>query len=149
MRNGIQSGVVPADWPFAKEIPAAADARGFSAILIAAIQHNETDDMPDAATIVSADGGRGVMQLTATFPPNWKDPSVNIQYAIDFFLKPAEEFWADSEQGVDLVRCIAAEYNAGRGNAIRGHDEGDVDLYTTNNYAARALETYQKLAAEA
>lgn len=147
MRNGIESGTVPADWPFAKEITEAANAADFSAILVAAIQHNETGDMSelDAETAVSEDGGHGVMQLTAEYPVDWANPYANILYAIDNYLAPAETYWAPIVQGDDLVRCIAAEYNAGRGAAIKGHDEGNVDAYTTNNYAERALAAYQKL----
>ena len=145
MRNGIESGVVPADRPFAKEINEAASVSDFSAFLTSAIQHNETNAMRDAATIVSYDGGHGVMQLTATFPPNWDDPYANILYAIDNYLEPAETYWAKEVQGDDLVRCIAAEYNAGRGAAIRGHEEGNVDKYTTDGYASRALATYLTL----
>lgn len=145
-RNGIESGTVPATWPFAREINAAAEATNFSAILVAAIQQNETNGMADAATVISGDGGRGVMQLTAEYPPNWAEPYANILYAIDNFLEPAEAYWSATCQGDDLVRCIAAEYNGGRGNAIRGHEEGDVDAYSTNNYGDRALAGYHLLA---
>lgn len=145
MRNGIESGVVPTDWPFADQINASAAVTNFSAILVAAIQHNETNGLADAATNISIDGGHGVMQLTAEYPPNWADPYGNILYAIDNFLGPAESYWAPIVQGDDLVRCIAAEYNAGRGAAIKGHEEGDVDAYTTAHYAQRALDTYKSL----
>ena len=145
MKNGIESGTVPADWPFAAQITEAANATNFSAILVAAIQHNETDGMADAATVISGDGGHGVMQLTATFPPDWSDPYANILYAIDNYLEPAETYWAPIAQGDDLVRCIAAEFNAGRGGAIRGHEEGDVGKYTTDHYSDRALATYTSL----
>lgn len=140
------SGVLPPNVPFAAEINRASNAASFSAFVISAIQHNETDALPDAATIISQDGGRGVMQLTSGYPPDWTDAYTNILYAATMFLWPAEEFWAISEQGEDLVRCIAAEYNAGRGNALAGHESGDVDTFTTNNYGTRALAYYKGLA---
>ena len=45
----------------------------------------------------------------------------------------------------DLVRAIAASFNAGIGGAAEGHAIGNVDAYTTNGYAARALQNYQNL----
>lgn len=144
MRNGITSGVV-ANVPFASLINAVSETADFSAFVISAIQHNETDGMADAVTVISPDGGHGVMQLTSQVPPNWDDPYANILYAVDNYLEPAETYWAPIVQGDDLVRCIAAEYNAGRGGAIKGHEEGDVDLYTTDHYAARCLATYLSL----
>jgi hypothetical protein len=38
-------------------------------------------------------------------------------------------------------------YNAGYGNAQAGHAEGDVDKYTTNRYATRALAHFTALSA--
>ena len=144
MRNGITSGVV-ANVPIASLINAVSETADFSAFVISAIQHNETDGMADAATVISPDGGHGVMQLTFQVPPNWDDPYANILYAVDNYLEPAETYWAPILQGDDLVRAIASEYNAGRAAAIRGHEEGDIGKYSTDHYDQRALATYLSL----
>lgn len=102
---------------------------------------------PNAATVLSDDGGHGLFQLTYSFPDEWDDPYRNALYAIVTFLEPAETYWAQVEQGDNLVRCIAAEYNAGRDLALKGHDEGDVDKYTTDNYAAAVLGFYHSILA--
>jgi hypothetical protein len=133
--------------PFAQQINAACLTENWFPYVTYAIKWNETAALPDAATVISADGGHGVMQLTSSFPANWADPYQNVLYAIGHFLAPAETFWKTFEQGNDLIRCIAAEYNAGRAQAIEGHEEGDVDKYTTDGYAGRALATYLKLLA--
>jgi soluble lytic murein transglycosylase-like protein len=133
--------------PFALQINAACQVENWFPYVTYAIKWNETAALPDAATVVSADGGRGLMQLTSSFPANWADPYQNVLYAIGHFLAPAETFWKTFEQGDNLIRCIAAEYNAGRAQAIEGHEAGNVDLYTTNNYGQRALDTYLKLLA--
>ena len=145
MRNGIFGTSLDLSIRFAREITAACAATDWFPYVVAAIQQNETSALPNAATIVSPDGGHGVMQLTATYPENWADPYANILYAIEHFLKPAEAYWCGHVQGEDLVRAIAAEYNAGRGNAILGHKAGNLDLYTTDHYAARALQAYLRL----
>jgi hypothetical protein len=89
------------------------------------------------------------MQLTSSYPANWADPQTNIDYAVENYILPAWAYWRATYgyQGDDLVRCIAAEYNAGRGGAEQGHAEGDVDLYTTNHYADRCLMEYKALVA--
>ena len=148
MRNGLAAGPLPPDLSFGAEITSACSMPPtFSPLVAYAIKWNETADLPNAATIVSADGGHGLFQLTASYPPNWDAPYVNALYAITDYLFPAETYWADQAQGDDLVRCIAAEFNAGRAQAIKGHDAGDIDAHTTNHYAARALATYQRLLA--
>ena len=43
------------------------------------------------------------------------------------------------------MKAIAASYNAGLGNAIAGHANGNLDEYTTDNYGARALANYTSL----
>jgi hypothetical protein len=148
MRNGISFGTLPTGLPFGEQITSAcALSPSFSALLAYAIKWNETSNMDDAASVISGDGGHGLFQLTASYPIDWTDPFRNAVYAIDEFLLPAETYWATEFQGDDLVRAIAAEFNAGRGQAIAGHEKGNLDLYTTNDYAARALATYTKLCA--
>ena len=86
------------------------------------------------------------MQLTVSYPDDWADPVSNVKFAKEEYLLPAEDYWAaQGMQGDDLVRAIAAEYNAGRGNAMAGHNSGDLDLFTTDHYAARCLDHYHAL----
>lgn len=145
MRNGIVATPLDLSLQCAQQINAACIAGDFFPYVAFAIKWNETANLPDAATVVSGDGGHGLFQLTSSFPLNWADPYENALYAVDEFLKPAERYWAHELQGDDLVRAIAAEFNAGRTQAIEGHERGNLDLYTTNNYAARALVTFHKL----
>jgi hypothetical protein len=147
MRNGIVATSLDLSMPFAQQINARCSADDWFPYVVAACQKNETGSRPDAATVISGDGGHGVMQLTASYPDDWADPAANIDYAIMQFLKPAEDFWAAQFQGEELVKAIAAEYNAGRGKVLQGHEEGDLDKYTTEGYGARALATYEKLCA--
>jgi hypothetical protein len=147
MRNGIVATPLDLSLPNALQINAACLVENWFPYVAFAIKWNETAALPDAATIISADGGHGLMQLTSSFPANWADPYQNVLYAIGHFLAPAEVFWKTFEQGDNLIRCIAAEYNAGRANAIAGHELGNIDTYTTLDYGQRALTTYLKLLA--
>jgi hypothetical protein len=153
MRNGLSAGPLPTTLPGAPIIEracegsAAAGLVTFSPLVAYSIKANETGSSltPD---VISDDGGHGWMQLTSSFPSNWADPYTNVVYAVERFLLPAEAYWAGRGfTGDDLVRLIAAEYNAGRTAAEDGHAQGDCDLYTTDKYAARALSHYQALLA--
>ena len=59
----------------------------------------------------------------------------NALWAIDTFILPAWGFWTSlagsNLAGDALVRAIAAEFNAGRANALAGHSHGNVGLYTS------------------
>jgi hypothetical protein len=146
VRYGLLAGPLPTELPGAAIVQKAADDFDFSPLVVYAIKANETGTSVDP-NVISSDGGHGWMQLTASFPPGWADPYTNVAYAIANFLAPAEAYWA--AQGFlaeTLLRFIAAEYNAGRGQTAAGHAAGNLDLYTTNNYAARALANYQALA---
>ena len=99
----------------------------------------------DAKTVVSGDGGHGIGQLTSSWPDNWQDPVANITYAVEHFMVPALQDWQNLLHGDDLVRAIAATYNAGFGQAWNGHVLGDLDMYTTDRYGERALATYRSL----
>lgn len=166
MRNGLLAGPLPAklNLPFASEIErACAVAPTFSPILAYAIKVNETglSDDPaeiqigaDPATLCMPDGspcGVGIFQATSYHPPGWQEPYVAALEAVRIWLYPAEEFWAGTfgMQGADLVRAVAAEYNAGRGNAEAGHRAGDVGIYTTFSdgvsYSDRCLGHYNRL----
>lgn len=144
-RNGIVGTPLDLAFPFSQQINAACAAADWFPYVAYAIKWNETANLPDAATIISDDGGHGLFQLTSSFPSEWQDAYVNALYAIQNFLAPAETYWATTLQGDDLIRAIAAEFNAGRAQAIEGHEKGDLDLYTTNDYAARCLVNYHKL----
>lgn len=159
---GISGAALPAGFPFKQQIEnvCASPARNFPPCLVGAIKMNETglgDDPaaleygadPETGLLPNGDNaGHGIMQLTSSWPdPGWDNAWTNIAYAVDHFLIPALVAWKDSLQGDDLVRAIAASYNAGLGKARQGHCEGDVDKYTTNDYGARALKEYTALAA--
>jgi hypothetical protein len=100
-----------------------------------------------AHEVVSDDGGHGLFQLTSSYPDDWIEPSANARYAVAHFLEPAYEFWSTYYhlEGGDLVRAIAAEFNAGRSAALAGHHAGNVDLYTTDHYAEAVLAIYTRL----
>ena len=101
----------------------------------------------DPVTVVSGDGGHGIMQLTSSWPENWADPLANFTYAIRYFLLPAVQYWHGLQgyAGPVLVKLVAATYNEGLGAAIRYHNQGDVDLGTTNDYGAGVLAIYNNL----
>jgi hypothetical protein len=152
-RNGIQGGTLAPSLPYVLPISSACNVADFFPSVTYAICWRESisgevDGLwADAAQVLSPDGGHGLGQLTSSFPTDWADPYKNVLYAIDEFLKPAEVFWAAELQGDNLVRAIAAEYNAGRSDAIKGHAMGNLDLYTTNGYAAAVLSFYHTILA--
>lgn len=147
MRDGISGAALPAGFPYKSEIEISCWRNGFFPCVVGAIKINETGLGCgfDTETCISGDGGRGIMQLTSSYPSDWPTPRSNIEFAVAQFLLPAYTAWKDKLQGDDLVRAIAATYNAGFGNAQAGHDEGDLDKYTTNRYAERALAHYKAL----
>jgi hypothetical protein len=162
-RDGVSGAPVPASFPFASNFDNLGGKYNVSPNLCAAIKYNETGLGTNPAVLeygCTSSGyfpngdpcGHGLMQLTSSWPPNWQDADTNIGYAITNFIIPAWEYWGPGGghggyTGDDLVRLIAASYNAGIGGAQKGHDQGNCDLYTTNNYAARALKAYQQLCA--
>lgn len=101
----------------------------------------------DARTVLSGDGGHGLFQLTSSFPEGWDDENVNVRYALSNFLVPSlHQFGGRGLAGDDLVRIVAAAFNAGATAAWEAHLAGDVDLATTgNDYASAILATYHKL----
>jgi|SRR6185312_6683470 len=146
MIHGISATTLPDGFPY-KAIIEDLCGSTFFPCLVGAIKLNETGTGfgPVTENDISGDGGRGVMQLTSSYPSNWQDPKANIRYAIKHFLVPAMNEWSSELQGDDLVRAIAATYNAGLGNAQAGHKIGDIDAYTTNRYGERCLKRYQAL----
>jgi hypothetical protein len=149
MRNGIAGTALDLAYSYALPINESCRQNDWYPYLVKAIQWNETNGRPDALTVISDDGGHGLMQLTSSVPVSWESAFVNVSYAITEFLKPAETYWVNSGlQGDYLIRAIGAEYNAGRTQAIDGHEEGNVDKYTTGgDYGARALASYHKILA--
>ena len=148
----ISGAAIPRSLRYADPINYGCDEDNFPPLLAYAIAENETiiGELAGkwyASIVLSADGGHELFQLTSSWPERWRDPYENSLYAVYHFLSPAIEFWAQErgERGDMLIRCVAAEFNAGRGGAERGHAKGNVDLYTTDNYASRALENYHKL----
>lgn len=166
MRNGLAAGPLPdtiqgVKLPFALIInQACAVSPTFSPLVAYAIKMNETglltnpteiQDGADPVTFKMSDGsnaGRGIFQLTSSWPYDWRDPLANAVYALhhDGFMLDAETYWVRRGLlGDNLVRAIAASFNAGIGGAQAGHDEGDVDKRTTNRYGQRALAHYHGL----
>ncbi len=153
LAGNLSGAPIPAALAYARHIGEACSST-FSGPLAYAIAYRETirgerDKQWIAWNVVSFDGGRGLFQLTSSYPSDWSDPAANARYAVEHFLQPACEFWRVQMRLADdaLVRCIAAEFNAGRGNALSGHMAGDVDRFTTNHYAADVLNQYHRLAA--
>jgi hypothetical protein len=153
MKYGVSGAPLPAGLDYGSEVSAAASANGFAPCWIYAHAWQETIkvDGMDAASAVSDDGGHGLLQLTSSYPSNWEDPQANAAYAITNYLEPAIAYW-NGVRGIEgdaLVKCVAAEYNAGRTNAINGYNEGDVGTYTTHtdgvSYADLVLKYYQQL----
>jgi len=147
MRNGVSGAPLPVGFPYKTIIDLIGMSSNFSPCLIGAVKMNETGlgQGPTSEQDVSGDGGHGLMQLTSSWPSDWKDPQANISYAVEHFLIPAFNAWKGTLQGDDLVRAIAATYNAGLGNAEAGHAEGDVGKFTTNHYDQRCLVKYKAL----
>lgn len=149
MRNGISGAPVASKHEYAQIVTELGAAENVAPLLVYAIRLNETSE-GDPPDIVSGDGGHGVMQLTSSYPPDWADPRANIAFAIENFIAPEWASWVRDTglQGENLVRAIAASYNAGYGAALAAHNAGDVDAATTNQYGARALANYRRLLAE-
>lgn len=167
MNLGLSGAAYPATLPYATAINDAASSREFWPCVLGAIGWQETIGGEvsgwlketygtgiTAAICVSGDGGHGLCQLTQSFPPNWMDPKANAQYALDGFLLPALQYWNVHVKmvGESLLRCIAAEFNTGRINAIKGHANGEVGLFTTHDehgisYSDNVLDHYLKLEA--
>ena len=84
--------------------------------------------------------GRGIMQIDDRYhdnflkTQNWRDPGVNIKYAVDNVLAA---YYTELDQktnleGFDLLRGAIAAYNGGVGGVMSALEDGlDVDGYTT------------------
>jgi hypothetical protein len=97
--------------------------------------------------VKAGDGGRGLFQLTSSYPTDWLDINGNIKYALSYFLVPSLHFFAGSGlRGDALVRMVAAAFNEGSEAATLDHLLGNVDIGTTgHNYASDVLSNFYKL----
>lgn len=151
MTHGVSGVTLPTGFPYKAIIESACAVDNLPPCLVGAIKMNETGlgFGPHTEQDISRDGGHGIMQLTSSYPSDWRDPAANIGYAIAHFILPDWEAWTTSPYlltGDNLVRAVAAAYNDGLGTAERDHAfYGNVDRSTTNHYAARALAHYQSL----
>lgn len=160
MLYGVSGAGLPSGLPYGDAIQAAAVAANFPPCWLYAQGWQETIKVagwlqsmgkaPD--DYISFDNGHGIFQLTSSWPDDWTDPNANAAYAIAHFLQPAVTFWHTTYQmvGDDLVRSVAAEFNAGRGGAESGHRDGDVGKFTTHTggiaYSDLVLKYYHQLA---
>ncbi len=170
MRWGISGAPVPSFVPFYAEIEAACSSYpdDFPPCFLAAIKLNETGYSTDPAEMQTGtwpgsdylalpDGsgpdpnnpaGHGPFQLTASWPPNWRDPAASAKYALDTFLAPSVLYMLQSDptlSGDALIKVAAVGYNAGPGRAWAAHLAGNVDAVSTNNYGLRAVTAFHAL----
>jgi hypothetical protein len=163
MLFGVAGNGLPSGLSYGEPIEAAAVAQSFPPCWLYAHGWQETIKVAgwiesmgyEPANYISGDGGHGIFQLTASVPNDWQDPQVNATYAITQFLRPAIAYWNGTYgyTGDTLIRCVAAQYNAGLGGAQAGHNEGDVGKYTTHtdgvSYSDLVLKYFQQLVAGA
>jgi len=158
MLYGISGASLPSTFPFAAEINGTSVFCGASPCLVGGIAYVETLSVlspDDARTYVSFDNGHGLFQLTSSWPQNWQAVTTATQFAIENFVVPAMTLWNHDYgyTGDTLVRCVAATYNAGLTNALKGHFQGNVGKYTTQSegitYDIRVLNAYKTLASGA
>lgn len=160
----ISGKSLPSSFPFATVInEACSEFHNMPPLFVGAIAWRETLSVmsPEAARVfVSGDDGHGIFQLTSSWPDDWQDPRASCDFAIDQFLERGIGYWHGLHgfTGVNLIRLVAATYNAGLGwwygpgdrrnsGAIGGHMEGDVDKYTTDRYGSGVLTIFQNLLA--
>jgi hypothetical protein len=166
MRWDISGGPLPPGLPYADAITTAFEEANLSPMFGYAIAAEESiklevaGEIPSAASVIGGSGGYGLFQGTPAasgiaLPENWQDPLTNARYAVQYWFNDPDQggfpFWVAppyNELGTNLIRCVAASYNAGRQGAIDGHDRGNVDMNTYGgNYAARVLANYLRLCA--
>jgi len=155
MMHGISAAPVPAlGLPFADAVNLVCmQKNSFPCVLYAVGWRESIREYGLAAatrTSDNNDGGHGIWQLTSSYPPNWQDPQANCAFAIDHFIIPALDFWFNrmGQTDVALIKCIAAEFNAGRSGAMGGFTLGNVDQNTTHgNYGHDVVTQYNRLLA--
>ena len=150
----ISGAPLPKGLPYGATIQAACEEPGksFPPCLAYAVAwresiSGETHGSWNARTVLSNDGGHGLFQLTSSFPEGWEDENINVRYALDYFLIPSlEQFGDRGLRGDNLVRLVAASFNAGDSAAWESYLAGNVDLATTgNDYAASVLANFHRL----
>lgn len=153
MIDDISSAPIPGHLLYASAIQAGAQKANFPPCLAYAIAWRETISGEVAGewcarTVEACDGGRGLFQLTSSYPLDWANLDSNISYAFEHFLVPGLDYFAgNGMRGDSLVLCIAAGFNEGDGTAWQDHLAGNVDLGTTNGYASSVLANYHRLIA--
>jgi hypothetical protein len=160
---GLSGALIPSSLKYSDPIQAAADTKNFWPLVAYSIAWRESIAgelaglWPNALTVVASDNGSGICQVTPAgwWSPemnsawgaiDWTNPQENAEYAIEWFLEPASVYWqGEGYEGTTLLKFIAAEYNAGRERVIEAHAKGNVDLATTNGYAAAIVSIYTNL----
>jgi hypothetical protein len=158
MRWGISGAPIPQNLklPYAEEIGDACLAANFPACFAYAIAWRETirgevGGKWTAASVVSADGGHGLFQLTSYVPTGWADPLTNAEAALQYWLLNNVNSLYDKYglTGDDLVKAAADAFNRGYGAvsadvaAKRDPDTGSA----SGNYGSDVLDQYHKLVA--
>lgn len=154
MIYGLAGGPIPQGLKYGAEI-AAACGIAFPPCLAYAIALRETirgelSGQWIAATVESGDGGRGLFQLTSSWPPAWTDPAANARYAVDHFLVPSLHYFAGTGLvGDKLADAVADAFNAGTGTVESYLTRGiNPDHVTTGgDYGADVVATYHRLLA--
>jgi hypothetical protein len=100
-----------------------------------------------AANVISPDGGRGIMQLTAEFPANWADPFTNFLFGAKEFFDPYVADWvARGFTGSSLLKLAADDFNAGDRRVLLWHNAGNADGATTGgDYGSDVCIIYANL----
>lgn len=156
MRWGISGQALPAGLRYGDEISAACAAYNFPPCFAYAIAwresiRGEAGGKWNAATVVSADGGHGLFQLTSYVPDGWSDPLTNAEAALKYWLLPNVNAFYDRFElrGDALVKAAADAFNRGYGAVAADLSAGrDPDAASSGgNYGADVLNQYQRLAA--
>jgi hypothetical protein len=170
MNLGISGAPIPISLKYAAPIQKAADDGAFWPLFAYAIAWRETISSElsgyiqanwpgkTALDVITGDNGHGLCQVTpaawwgapitaAWAAIDWTDAEQNMAFGIEWFLNPAVDFWHGQEGfiGSSLIRLVASEYNAGRDETMKAHEEGDVDRADTNNYASGIEAIYNNL----
>jgi len=144
----ISGRPIPSSLLYARVIESACEARNFPPCVAYAIANRETirgerNGLWISSTVISSDGGRGLFQLTSSYPSNWEDPLENTLYAIDHFLAPALHFFAGKGlRDTSLIDIVADAFNEGASRAESFRASGvSPDIGTTGGDYGRDVVT--------